>query len=195
LDAEGLVVSICGPSGAGKSQLAKAVCGWLGADHCSRVPTDYFLVPNAGSISEFIRWPLSYDWDLLGRRLALPTGSQTSTPDFEFESFQRRQELGGRAFSIRPVMITDAIAPYPNANLVIILSAPAEARQKRLAARDIEWNTCVRDRWSHLELTWAKTHAVMGHVDLDLDGEAPLTANAELVATLIAEAISSRQAP
>jgi uridine kinase len=195
LHAKPLVASICGPSGSGKSHLAKAVCALLGRNRCCRVPTDYFLVPNAGSLSDFIVQPLAYDWELLNRRLALPIGLQTSTPDLDFESFQRRQEFGGRAFSIQPITITDAIAPYPGANLVIVLSAPEDVRQVRLAARDIDWGARVQDRWDQLELTWARAQAAIESVDLELDGERSLNANAAKVATLIAATFSMHQAP
>ncbi len=140
------VISICGGAGSGKSQLAKAVASRLGSDRCSRVPTDYFLRSATQPLADYLLAPLEYDWDLLGRVLALPPGTETSTPDFDFETFQRRSQLGGRKLTIREVMLIDSMPPYPQSDLVILISAPSEMRRMRLMSRDQVWGTAVAKR-------------------------------------------------
>ena len=173
------VVSICAPSSAGKSQLAKALVQVLGEEIAARVPVDYFFVPRPEgmSIGQFLATPLQWDWPLLAARLALPTGTFTSTPNADFEAFRRRGDDGGLSFTIRPVMICDAMAPYPESDLVVMLEVPDDVRRTRLADRDRRWGTGVAGRWQHLEVTWH--YAPKGlHPDLVLDGTAPLATTA-----------------
>src|SRR4051794_24431085 len=127
------VVSICGPAGAGKSQLVKALVEVLGAEVASRVPTDYFAIPATASLVSYFHLPLRYEWESLSRRLNEPLGTEVSTPDFDFEQFQRRAETGGRSFTIRPVMIVDAMESYPQSQAIVLLTIPGETRQARIA--------------------------------------------------------------
>ncbi len=184
-----MIVSICGPSGSGKSQLAKAVCALLGEKICARVPTDYFLVPNWRPAATYVSEPLTYDWEILDRRLALPIGSTTSTPDFDFELFHRAAEFGGRAFDIRPVMLIDSMRPHPRSNLIVLLSAPEDVRRTRLAARDLEWGTRVQNRQHRLDLTWDAARAEIESFDLEFDGQRSPIENAETIAPYITERI------
>jgi uridine kinase len=146
------VVSICGPAGSGKSQLAKALVAHLGPDHC-RVPTDYYLIPARERLLDYFAKPLRYDWEFLTRVLSLPLGTETTTPDFDFDTFQRRADAGGRPFTSRPLMLVDAMEPYPSSAACILIDAPASIRHARIAARDDVWNTRVRERWHNLEIT------------------------------------------
>lgn len=170
------VVSLCGASSAGKSQLAKATAARLGLEIASRVPADYFFVPRPQTVSleVYLTQPLRWDWDLLRERLALPVGTVTSTPDVDFVSFQRRADEGGLPLTIRPVMFCDAMEPYPQSDLVLLLEVPAEVRRARLEERDRRWGTVVADRWQHLEDTWRATSKEL-IPDLVLDGTVPLT--------------------
>ena len=153
-----LIVSIVGPSGAGKSQLAKLTQSMLGDDLASRIPTDYFFMPRPANmpLTTFLEQPLRYDWELLRTRLRLPIGTPVETPDADFKVFTRVSDAGGRPFTIRPVMITDAMAACPDAGLVVVLDVPAVVRRDRIAARDIRWGTNVLANWKHLETTWGR---------------------------------------
>lgn len=108
-----LIVSIVGPSGAGKSQLAKLTQSVLGDDIAARIPTDYFFIPRPAHIplDAFLKRPLRYDWELLRSLLRQPIGTPEETPDVDFTGFIRISDLGGRPFTVRPAMITDAMAP------------------------------------------------------------------------------------
>lgn len=179
--ADRVVVSICGPAGSGKSELAKAIVESLGPNRCTRAPTDYYAVPADGSLAEYFAKPLRYDWPLLALTLSLPEGSTTSTPDFDFETFQRISDLGGQPFVVRRVMVIDAMEPYPASAARILIDAPESVRQTRIAARDTVWGTRVRDRWQHLEATWARARALAPAYDLELDGSRSVAANADCV--------------
>jgi uridine kinase len=172
-------VSICGPSGAGKSQLARLLADELGPDIAARIPVDYFFVPRPQGMPPdvYLARPLRWDWALLKQQLTLPMGTVTSTPDADFETFQRRSDGGGLPFTIRPVMICDAMAACPGSNLVVVLEVPADVRRERIAGRDQRWGTRVADRWQHLEETWRS--ASTGLVpDLVLDGTVPVAMTA-----------------
>jgi hypothetical protein len=182
-----IILNICGPSGAGKSQLAKALALHLGADRCSRVPTDYFAIPATEPLAIYFTQPLHYDWALLARVLALPEGTETSTPDFDFNRFQRLTETGGRPFTLRRMMILDAMEPYPHGDALILLRVPDEIRHDRIAARDQIWNTRVRERFHHLDVTWAHARSHTPACDLELDGTEPLDVNAERLAGWLVE--------
>ena len=151
-----LIVPIVGPSGAGKSQLAKLTQSMLGDDFASRIPTDYFFVarPAPMPLADFLEQPLRYDWELLRSRLRQPIGTSVETPEANFAGFVRISDAGGRPFTIRPVMITDAMAVCPDAGLVVVLDVPAAVRRDRIAARDVRWGTNVLANWKHLESTW-----------------------------------------
>ena len=183
-----LIVSIIGPSGAGKSQLAKLTAALLGDDVASRVPADYFLVPRPVdmSMSDFLQQPLAWDWSLLDSLLALPLGTAASTPDFDFSTFTRLTENGGLTVAVSPVMLIDAMAPYPRADLRVRRDASVATRRQRLAERDVRWGTTVLDRWETLELAMrTATETQTPLPDLWLDGERPLAENAARLAAVI----------
>jgi uridine kinase len=182
-----IILSICGPSGAGKSQLAKALAAHLGEDRCSRVPTDYYAIPATGPLAVYFAQPLRYDWALLARVLALPEGTATSTPNFDFDRFQRVAETGGRPFTVRQVMVLDAMEPYPQSDALVLLRVPDEVRQERISARDLIWNTRVQERFEHLDVTWEHARSLMPAYDLELDGTEPLDVNAERLAEWLVE--------
>lgn len=182
-----LIVSIVGPSGAGKSQLARLTQTVLGDDIASRIPTDYFFVsrPPRMPLADFLQQPLRYDWALLRSCLRRPTGTPVETPDADFTGFIRISDVGGRPFTIRPVMITDAMAGCPDADLVVVLDVPAQVRRDRIAARDIRWGSHVLANWEHLETTWKAGRAELPAPDLTLDGTRSLPRNAHALANLI----------
>lgn len=173
-----ILVTICGPTGSGKSQLANATAAVLGNNYASRVPTDYFLIPRRPdqSIGEFHAAPLAWDWALLHQRLDMRTGSATSTPDMDFETFHRRSDVEGIPFIIRDVMICDAMAPVPGADIVVRIDVPDEERRRRLRERDARWGTRVHDRQDRLDSTWNAVSDV--HPDVVIDGTESLEQNA-----------------
>jgi len=105
-------------------------------------------------------------------------GTETSTPDFDFETFQRRSQLNGRDLTVREIMLIDSITPYPRSDLVILISVPSEIRRARVMSRDRVWGTQVAKRWANLELTWEQAQGRLAHVDLELDGRLSLDLNA-----------------
>lgn len=185
IQAKPFVVTICGGAGAGKSQLARATAAELGEALASRVPTDYFLIPRrqGESREHFLARPLMYDWPLLSAALDAPMGTHQTTPDFDFEEFRRLRESGGRPYVVRPVMLCDAMAPYPGADLVVRLDAPVDVRMARVAERDTGWRTRVRDRSDQLEETWRAVMPVAA--DVELDGRLSLSGNAARLAMTI----------
>lgn len=189
------VVSICGPSNAGKSQLAKATVQVLGATIASRIPVDYFLVPHSpeSSPEAYFSAPMRWDWPLLLSRLALPAGTVTSTPDMDFNTFRRNGDFGGLPFTIRPVMICDAMAPYPESDLVVLLDVPADVRQRRIVERDQRWGTSVAGRWKHLEHAWWDTLQTLTP-DLVLEGTRPLDVLAQRLGKVIGKRLSGNSA-
>ncbi len=180
-----VVVSLCGPSGTGKSQLAKALGERLGTATSVRVPSDYYLVPANGALEEYLRQPLQYDWALLGAVLASPDGRAITTPNFDFERFQRRTDAGGKTFTMRRVAILDAVYPYPWADLRVLIATPSHLRQARVAARDTVWGTRVAQRWAHLELAHAHLDGLAVSYDAVLPGTDELTHSAEAVVALL----------
>ncbi len=183
-----LVVSIVGPSGVGKSQLAKETAGLLGSEVANRVPTDYFIVPRPVemTMNEFLRQPLAWDWPKLDDLIRLPLGTVTTTPDVDFTRFVRCAPSGGLPVTVRPVMLVDAMATYPRADLVVRLDASSRTRRQRVVERDKRWGTRVCDRWFQLELTErAELDGQTRLPDLYLDGERPLVENAVRLAAVI----------
>lgn len=176
---ETFIVSIVGPSASGKSQLARRTAAVLGDGIASRIPTDYFFIPRpAGqSLPVFLRQPLRYDWTLLAHLLGLPIGSVVSTPDADFTGFRRIADSGGRPFTIWPVMIVDAMAAFPAADLLVRLDVPDDVRRARLRERDVRWGSDVSANWTHLEITWRMARDAMRLPDIALDGERPFKVN------------------
>ena len=194
----GLVaVSVFGPSGAGKSQVARALAVALGEETAARVPADSFLVPRPPGMpmAEYRARPLAWDWALLAERLALPLGTRTTTPDFDFDAFVRRDEIGGLPFTVRPLMIVDAMAPYPDADLTVRLDVPDEVRRERLIDRDRRWGTRVIDRWDQLEATWTAARAAAGVPALELDGTRPIAESVHRIAEEIHRLVRARGLP
>jgi uridine kinase len=182
-----LIVSLYGPSCAGKSQTAKVLAAHLGEECASRVPADPFVVPRSAGMlmADYRAQPLAWDWALIARRLALPIGTATSTPDFDFDAFTRRSDIGGMAFTVRPVMILDAVAPFPGAGLSVLLAVPDEVRRERIVARDRRWGSRVVDTWDHLQATWAAVHAAAPAPDLVVDATRPIGVNVADIAGAI----------
>lgn len=186
-----LVVSICGPSNAGKSQLAKATAAGLGDAVASRVPVDYFFIPRKPDVplDIFFTRPMRWDWELLRRRLALPLGTGTSTPDADFDAFFRRADDGGVPFHIRPVMLADAMEPFPGSDMVVLLNVQNHVRRQRILERDQRWGTRVAERLTHLDATWNRVSGTISP-DLVMDGTRPLPD----LATELTEAIRQHMA-
>lgn len=178
------VVSIVGPSASGKSQLAKRTAATLGEELACRIPTDYFFIPRGigQPLPEFLNQPLRYDWPLLAERLAQPIGTILSTPEADFAGFRRLADSGGRPFTIRPVMIVDAMAAFPGADLLVRLDVPDDVRRERLRERDVRWGSHVSANWEHLAITWRTARDEMRRPDIALDGERAIELNAGALA-------------
>jgi hypothetical protein len=124
--------------------------------------------------------------------LTLPEGTVTSTPDSDFDRFRRGAETGGRPFAIRPVMVLDSMEPYPGSDAAIGLVAPDDVCRPRIDVRDQIWKTRVGDRLHHLAVTWAHAWTLIAACDLELDGTAPLAANAEHLANWLRREFPAR---
>ncbi len=187
------IVSIVGPSASGKSQLARRTAAELGEVMACRVPTDTFFIPRAVDqpLPDFLRQPLRCDWSLIAHLIVQPIGTTASTPDADFTGFRRRAECGGLPITIRPVMIVDAMAAVPDADLLVRLDVPADVRRERLCERDARWGTDVLANWDHLILTWQAALEQMLRPDMTLDGEQAVAVNAgkivEAIRTRLAE--------
>lgn len=181
------LVTIFGAAGAGKSALAQAAAECLGDEVAARVPTDYFFAPRAlgEPLEAYLARPLAWDWVLLRESLALPIGTEATTPDADFETFTRISETGGRSMPIRPVMLLDAMAPYPEADVLVRVDVPDAVRRARIVERDLRWGTRVQDRWEHLEATWSAVPEVSP--DLVLDGTRSIQDNVAALVSAIGE--------
>lgn len=146
------IVSIVGPSNAGKSEVAKRTAERLGNDIACRIPTDYFIIPRKTNefLTMFLAQPLKWDWALLRQRLKAPVGSGVATPDFDFEDFTRQASNGGKPFTVRPVMLTDAMAACPYADLVVRIDAPNNVRHNRVGNETGDGEQPSR----HVLITW-----------------------------------------
>lgn len=153
------------------------------------MPTDYFFMPrlNAMPMATFDRLPLRYDWELIASLLALPIGTHVSTPDAEFTTFTRKENSGGRTFVIRPVMLLDAMVPFPHANLFVRIEVLDDVRLHRIHERDIRWGSDVAQRTGHLDATWKSAQSETIVPDLVIDGMMPITENAARLAAFIRE--------
>ncbi len=176
-----IVVSICGASGLGKSQLAKTLVAKLGDEESVRVPTDNYLVPAMEPLEAYAARPLRYDWALLEQVLALPEGTATTTPAFDFEAFRRVADIGGKPFIVRRIVVIDAMYPYPKADAKVLLAPPSDVRKARIVERDKVWGTTVIGRWDHLEVTRSDLEAMNVTYDLVLPGTERLEDAAESV--------------
>lgn len=182
------VISIAGPAGAGKSQVAKALVRLLGDDLAARVPMDWYLVPRSVPMEAWRREPLAWDHAAVRALLAAPVGETRLTPPFDFTTFQHSAATGERvAIPIRPVMVLDAMAPWPKADLTVLLAVPEAARRARIVARDARWGSHVADRWLQLEATWRQVETQAPRADLTLDGEAPIERTAAAIAAAARE--------
>ena len=180
-----VLISICGGSGSGKSTLAKELAARLGEARASRVSTDFFLQSNPyPTLDEFFRHPLAYDWALLAERLQGAHGEARSTPQYDFLQFQRRAPEGGRPFNLRPLMILDAMLPYPAADFIFLVETPDEVRRARIIARDQAWGTRVIDYWPQHQLTLAQLHQAPRHFTAVLSGLAPIEDNLRRICAL-----------
>ena len=187
------IVSVCGPSGAGKSQLAKALTSSFGEDACARVPADYFIMPVVGPLDESLNLPIVYDWATMYRTVARPLGEVVSTPRFDFSTFKRSYDGDTRSFVVRPLLIIDAMYPYPCADFVVQLELDASERRQRIIDRDGEWSTRVLDRWEQLVASEAQLRKSEVTPDLILSGGAPIAENVRHVSRAVTAIRRRRQ--
>lgn len=184
-----VVVSVAGAAGSGKSQLALAVVQVLGDEDAARVPMDYFIEPRIVPMELWLTQPLAYNRKAVDAILRAPDGTVRLCPPFDFTALTRSDASGERKrIPIRPVMVLDAMEPWPDADLSVLVETPKPVRYRRIVERDIRWGSRVIDRWEHLELCRQHIQSLDHQYDLTLDGEQPLNDNA----ARIVEALHSR---
>lgn len=176
-----VIVSICGPAGSGKSVLSKLLVDRLGSDTAVRIPGDRYLMLAEEPLDLYLRRPIRYDWRLLNRALDVPDGTVVLTPSVDFQQFVRREQPDRRPFITRPVLVVDAIEPYPAATIRVYIDAPSEIRRARLIARDAVRGSRSADQWEQLELT--RSHLERCHIEYDvvLSGMDAPAVNVEIV--------------
>jgi uridine kinase len=181
-----IIISICGGSGSGKSMLAKHLAEKLGPEIAARIPTDFYLKTNHYcSREEFLQHPLQYDWELLTTILGGVDGTWITSPIYDFIHFERIAAEGGRSFILRPIMIMDAMIPYPIANIALFMRCPDEERKRRIIERDQQWRTRVIDYWNVHQVTLKNLLCSSPRFDLELDGLEPVETNVERVLSLL----------
>jgi uridine kinase len=172
------IISLYGPTGSGKSSLAVQLVERLGPDWSTRVPADWYLLTDGDQRAGESGY--AWDWPRLLADLAGLDGREIQTPAFDFTTMRRSETGSAKTFTLRPLMIVDAMRPFPGADLLIRLDVPAPIRRERLAERDARWGTSVLDRWTRLEA--GKEPAGIVRSDLALDGRAPLRESVSLIA-------------
>jgi uridine kinase len=181
-----VVISLYGGSGCGKSTLAKGVVERIGADRSVRIPADYYLRPNPyPTLQEFFQHPLEYDWELLARVLQERDGQILQVPDYDFLNFRRVSLAGRFHFLMRPIVLIDAMMPYPGAQLSILLDAPEFERKKRIIERDQRWKTQVILNWEQHQRTLEAAVRQKVVYDMALDAMQPVEKNVDTVFTFI----------
>lgn len=81
---------------------------------------DYFITPRTVPMGDWLQQPLAYDHAAI--RVLLQAGSHTTrlSPPFDFATFTRSTVSGKRKeIPIRPVMVLDAMEPWPDADLTL----------------------------------------------------------------------------
>lgn len=180
------IVSIAGAAGTGKSQLALAVARLLDDEIAARVPMDYFIRPRTVPMGAWLTQPLAYDHDAVDAILGAPDGTVRLSPPFDFTTFTRSDISGERkTIPIRPVMVLDAMEPWPDADLSVLVETPQDVRHRRIAERDVRWGSQVIDRWGHLEICRRHIESLDHQYDLTLDGEAPIEENSARIVEAI----------
>lgn len=180
-----IIISICGAAGTGKSQLAKKLVSELGKDIATRIPADYFLKSyNGEPYEDFINTPFKFDWDLLRKILTGPIGTKCETPDFDFHLLVRKSKTGGIPFTINRYMVIDSM-PYPYADYLIKLEAPAELRLKRIKERDRKDKTYSARNWQKMERTAKELESRKYKFNLMLNGENDVDRNVAKIFDLL----------
>ncbi len=93
--------------------------------------------------------------------------------------------MGGLGFILCPLMLLDAMVPYPGADLFVRIDVPEEIRHQRIRERDIRWGSNVAERIGHLDATWRSVEAETVELDLVIDGTKALTGNAAFLAAFL----------
>lgn len=101
--------------------------------------------------------------------------------------FERAADDCDLAVTIRPIMNLDAIAAYPDADLLGLLVIDDGEHPRRIAARDSRWGTDVSTRWDHLQLTWEAAWGETRPPDVAIDASRPIDESAAVLATTIRE--------
>lgn len=187
-----MILCLMGPSASGKSTLAKLLQA-RNPERFARVPVDYFFVPRAHdqTPAEYFALPLIYDWAAVDRALCAPAGERRSTPDFDFERFVWRSEVGGLPISEASVYLLDGMRPHPRCDFLVTLDLDDREQRRRLIDRDVRWGATVADRHENLAATFEAGCAELPRTpDLRLLA----TDDAEENATRVVDALTERAA-
>ena len=180
-----IIISVCGAAGAGKSTLAKKLKDMLGRDMASRIPGDYYLKSyNGEPYDEYMSIPFKFDWDILKKSLRNPILTKCETPDFDFNKLIRKNRTGGIPFTISRYMIIDSM-PYPDADFLVKLEAPADLRLSRIKDRDKRDRTNSQRNWLKMEASARELESGKYRFNLILSGFDEPEVNAQKIIDFI----------
>jgi len=165
------MISICGHAGSGKSSLAKAIA--QNHHDVIRLPGDWYILPRrvGESLETFHARPFAWDWARLRDDLETPVGEWLYPPNLDFTTFTRNPGSSGMEVRMSPIVLIDAMRPYPAAHRCVAVTVNTSERGRRIIARDQQWGTRVQDRLAQLEATWSISHERAADLVLDNNGD------------------------
>lgn len=158
------IISIYGLAGCGKSTIAKEICKQR--EDTGRLVGDLYLKSRGDiPLGEYFSNDY-YDWDLVTAQLRQPEGSSVSSPGFNFDTFQRDPIQNVVSTTIKPIMIVDALFPYPGADFHILVEVDDLIRRERneesQKRRNLTtWMQYNRDHWDELSEQIEKYYTIV----------------------------------
>jgi uridine kinase len=171
-------ISLFGPTAVGKGTISKSMIqqipfsNRLVLDYCMRNKrTDESLLEYVSSDNT--------DWILVKSILSNPVGTKVSLPIFEYDTFTRINNEGGKEFEVSKIVILDGLYPYLQADLIIGLRLDDQIRKERFTKRhfgernqvDKTWYDFCISNWNHMPNT---SEMFSSQCDMLIDTALPL---------------------